>query len=97
FGLCWMAERPQRLAEKRLQVHLTRIDDVVYAFRASERRRDRVAVARRRRPQWPSIGLPHGKTITEVTPEQPELPELIREILADIRDDAVGPYDDLLA
>ncbi len=57
LGLAGMAERPQRLAEECLQIHLPRIDDVVNARRPSERQSAGIGLARRRRPQRLAVPL----------------------------------------
>ena len=83
--------------EQRLQVHLPRVDDVVDALRVAERRRVGVAVAGRRRPERPAVGLRREAAIAEIAAEQAELPELVGDVLADVGDDAVRADDDFLA
>src|SRR4051812_23587213 len=104
-----MAERAERLAQERLQVHLARVDHVVDAPRVSERRRSRIALTGRGRPQLASVrGVGFGSVrsrrtrrvepaIAKVEAEETELPELVRQILADVGDDPVRADDHLLA
>ena len=56
----------------------------------------RLVLARGRRPQRARIRLRREEAVAEVETKQPELPELIREILADVGDDAVRTDDHLL-
>ena len=97
LGFRRVTERPQRLAEQRLQIHLSRIDDVEDARGVAERRRARIPVVRRRGPERPAVSLRREQAIAKVEPEQPELPELVREILADVCHDAVRADDHFLA
>jgi len=96
LGFDGMSERPQRLAEQRLQVHLTRVDDIVNPLRVAERRR-RLSIVGRRGPQFAAVPLREVSPVLEVAAEQPQLPELVREILADVGDDAVRSDDYLFA
>ena len=97
FRLLRMSEGPQRLAEQRLQIHLPRVDHVVDAGGAAERRGIRLAIGGRRRPQDVAIGLRRETVIAKVATEQAELPELVRNVFADVGDDAVGADDHFFA
>src|SRR5262249_37790048 len=92
-----VSKRAQRLAEKRLEVHLPGIDDVVDAARMAEGRVRRLAVARCCRPERVACLLRGKQSILKVAAEQTEFPELIGDVLADIGDDAVRSDDHLLA
>src|SRR5215469_13400177 len=92
-----MTERLQRLFEQRLQIHLPRVDDVVDAPGVSERRGARIRLVRRRRPEWLAVPLRRETSIAEVLAEQSELPELVRDVFADVGDDAIRSNDYLLA
>src|SRR5207344_126027 len=48
-------------------------------------------------PQLPAVSLFRKAVIPEITPQQAELPELVGDVFADVRDDAVRPDDDLFA
>src|SRR5438128_5432963 len=90
-----MSERPQRLAQQSLQVHLPRVDDVVDPARVPEGWRRGIAVIRGGRPERATARLASEEAIVKVAPEQAELPELIGEALANVRHDAIRPDDDL--
>src|SRR5438093_9868246 len=92
-----MSERPQRLAQQGLQVHLPRVDDVVDPARVPEGRHRGIAVLRGGRPERATARLASEEAIVKVAPEQAELPELIREVLANVRHDAIRPDDNLFA
>src|SRR5580698_2326798 len=49
------------------------------------------------RPQRAAIRLLREQTIVEVLAEQPELPELVGDVLPDVGHDTIRPDDDLLA
>ena len=97
LGLLRMAKRVERLLEQRLQIHLPRVDDVERPFAASERWRARVAFGRRRRPQRPAVRLRRESAVLEIAAEETELPELVRDVLADVGHDAVRPHDHFFA
>ena len=97
LGLLGVAERPQRLLQQLLQIRLPDVDDVVGRRRAAERRMRRVAGRFGRRPQHAAIRTRAELAVVEIAAEQPELPELVRDVLADVGDGAVRSDDDLLA
>ena len=92
------ADRRKRLLQQLLQIRLPRVDDVVDGRGAPERRRaaraaagiDVVAHSGRHRGALEDA-------VVEVPAEQAELPELIRDVLADVGDRAVGSHDHFLA
>src|SRR5690349_1886023 len=93
-----MSQRSERLREQRLQIHLPRVDHVVDAGGSAEcGYAVRLARIGRRCPQLPTTGLHFELPVMEVAPEQAEFPELVGDVLSDIRDDAVRPDDHLLA
>ena len=47
-----------------------------------------------RRPDFVTVGICVPFPIVEILAEQPEFPELIRDVLADIGDGSVGAHDD---
>src|SRR4029453_16258884 len=97
FRLRRMSEGPERLTEKRLQIHLSRIDHVVDARGAPEWGSVLLTIRGRRRPQHVTIGLSGEPAISKIAAEQAELPELIRNVFADVGDNAVGAHDHLFA
>src|SRR5437016_3469056 len=93
-----MADVNQRLLEQLLQVRLPDVDDVVDVRSAAEIRMIALAAFGARRPQRSRRQrLLAEDVVVKVLAEQPELPELIRDVLANVGDDAVGPDDDLFA
>ena len=97
LGLFGVAERPQRLLQQLLQIRLPYVDDVVGRRRAAERRMRCVSGV----SDVDHNTLPFGRdaelAVMEIAPEQPELPELVRDVLADVGDGAVRPDDHFLA
>ena len=98
LGLARVAERAERLAEQRLQVHLPRVDHVVDPRRVAEggrvtRRRSPTSSTRATRPPA-CVG---EAAIQEVAAEQAELPELVGDVFADVGDDAVRSHDDFFS
>ena len=99
LGLPRVAHRRERLLQQLLQVRLADVDDVVGRAGAAEGRMRRRVVrglptssprAAGRRRAWQRAG-------NEVPAEQAELPELVRDVFADVGDGAVRAHDDLLA
>ncbi len=91
-----MTDRKQRLLQQLLQICLPHIDHVVDVGRAPEKRMILLTVVgagRPQRPSWPR----REHAILEVAAEQSQLPELIGDVLADIRHHAVGTDDHLFA
>src|SRR5580765_7871652 len=97
LGFLRVSECPERLTEQRLEIRLTRVDDVEDPRRMTKWRCARLAAGRRGRPERATIGLLGKAAIVEVLAEESELPELVGDVLADVGDDAVGTDDDLLA
>ena len=91
-----MADRDERLLQQLLQIRLPHVDDVVDVRGAAEQRVVAFAAGRARRPER-SVRPRREHAIVEILPEQPELPELVGDVLADVGDDAVRSDDDLLA
>src|SRR5262245_54159487 len=85
----------QRLLEQLLKIRLPNVNDVVDVRRATVRRVVGHAVRAARRPEWTLRPLGEH-AILKVAAEQSEFPELIRDVLADIGDDAVRANDDFL-
>ena len=95
-----MVERRQRLNQQLLQVTLTRIDDVVDRSGLSERWDWPLsAVGRRvaagRRPERAAGVLVTEQAVAEVLAQEPELPELLGDVLAPIGHRPVRTNDDL--
>src|SRR5258705_13254474 len=91
-----VADRNERLLQQLLQIRLPDVDDVVDVRGAAEHRVLTLAAGRARRPERslrPLLKYP----VMEILSKKPELPELVRDVLADIRHDAIRPDDDLLA
>src|SRR4029453_4757632 len=57
----------------------------------------RFAVYRRRGPQNRAVGTRDERPVVEVAAEQPELPELVRDVLADVGDGSIGADDHFFA
>src|SRR5437773_12302013 len=95
LGLVRVPEGAERLAEQGLKIHLPRVDDVVNPRWAAEGRSRRIGVFRRCGPERPAVRLRAKSAVAEVAPEQAEFPELVRDVLADIRHDAVRSDDNL--
>src|SRR6266851_9296095 len=66
-------------------------------MRVAEWRRAGLTLLRRGRPERLPVGLLGEAAVPEVVTEEAELPELIGDVLAHVRHDAVGPDDDLFA
>src|SRR5215510_5171880 len=92
-----VAERTERLLEQLLQVRLANIDHVVCGRGASKMRRRALGGLGRRGPERGSIELPAEASIEEVATQETEFPELIGDVLADVRDGTVRADDHLLA
>src|SRR4051812_45013740 len=93
-----MPDGDERLLQQLLQVRLADVDDVVDVRGAAKLRMPALAAIRARRPQRPSRQrLVAEHAIVKVLPEETELPELIRDVLADVGDDAIRADDDFLA
>ena len=92
--LLGVAQQPQRLDHRVLRIALPRVDDVVDRRHAAEVRMVGLAVLGRD-PHLVAVGIAVEAAIAEVASQQPELPEVIRDVLADVADRAVGAHDDL--
>src|SRR5437867_5737837 len=88
-----MADGHERLLQQLLQIRLPDVDDVVDVRRAAEHRMVAFAACRARRPQR-SLWAILEDAIVEILSKQSKLPELVRDVLADVRDDAVRTHDD---
>src|SRR5574342_120829 len=95
LGALRMSNGDERLLEQLLQIGLPHVDDVVDVRRAAEWRMLAHPVLTDRGPER-SVSTIRKHPVLEVAPEQPELPELIRDVLADIGDHAIRTDDDLL-
>ena len=88
------AERAQPGDHHVLQIRLARIDDVVDARAAAERRRARLRL-RCRRPHLVPVRIRVPLAIVEILAQQAEFPKLIGDVLADVGHGAVRAHDDL--
>src|SRR5262245_2967818 len=95
LGSLRMSNSNQRLLEQLLKIRLSDVDDVVDVCRSAVAWMIRETILAARRPQR-TVGAFREDAVLEITAEQPELPELIRDVFADVGDDTVGPDDDLL-
>src|SRR5512147_1827747 len=96
LGTFRMADSNQRLLQQLLQVGLTNVDDVVDIGGAAEERVLALAAGGRGGPQGRLSAGIDEYAVMKVTTEEAKLPELIRDVLPDIGDDAVRSDDDLL-
>src|SRR5262245_50956094 len=86
----------QCLLEQLLKVRLSNVDHVVHVRRTAVARVVGKAICAGGRPQR-TIRSFREDTILKITSQQPELPELIGDVLADVSDDPIGPYDDFFS
>src|SRR5262249_25595040 len=91
-----VADRDQRLLQQFLEVRLSNVDHVVNVRRPTEGGMAAFPTGRARCPQRSLRSLTEDPVV-EVSAEQPELPELIRDVFPDVSHDAVRPDDDLFA
>ena len=90
---------PERLdagAHHALRVRLADVDHVVDSARVAEARGAGLALAARGGPERPSVGQHAVNPIAEVAVELAQLPELVGDVLAGVRDRAVRANDDLV-
>src|ERR1035438_2551925 len=85
----------QSLNHRVLRLRLPRIDHVVNLRDIAKMRMVLLSV-RRRNPALVSIRIPEKLSVTEIAPEQPELPHVIRNVFADVADRAIRAHNYLL-
>ena len=91
--LIFVSQAEESLTNDVLEIRLADVDDVIHGLPVTERRMNRFSGSRRRDPDVsPAIQM----TVVEVLIEESELPELVRDVLADVRDGSVGSDDDLV-
>ena len=93
IGLRGVAHAAQSLNDVGLRIGLARVNDVVDGLRAAKVRMLGGTVYRRE-PAL-AVGVGEEGEIAEVLAKEAELPEVIGDVFADVRDGAVGADDDL--
>src|SRR5271154_6432262 len=94
-GWLRVAERSQASHHHVLQVRLARINHVVDALGLAEGRRGLVSWTIGGRPHYVAIRISEPAPVIKILSEKPELPELVSNVLSDIRNRAVGAHDHL--
>src|SRR5687767_9339449 len=87
-----MSGRDERLLQELLQIRLAHIDHVI-DVRGAPKVRVIVVAARRTGGPQRAVRPRRELPILEVTAEQAQLPELIRDVLADVGHDSVRAND----
>src|SRR5579862_2595229 len=90
-----VAQAPERLNDSVLRLRLPSVNDVVYLGHVAEVWMIFLSLDRRY-PAIVLIGIAEKLAVSEVSPEQPELPHVVGDVFAHIADGAVGADDDLL-
>ena len=97
FGLQVKSQRPQAGDHDVLQVGLAGVDDVVDAFATAEIRVCRILSGiGTGHHDLMAVGIDMEGTIEKIHAQQPQLPELVGDVLAHIGDGAVGTDNDLV-
>src|SRR5262245_44946010 len=91
--LIFISQAEESLADDILEIRLAAMDDVVHGFAVTECRMNWLSGGGRSDPDVASaIEMP----VLEVLIEEPELPELVRDVLTDVCDGPIGSDDDLV-
>ena len=87
-------ERPQPRDHHILQIRLAHVDHVVNRVAFAEMRATGCGCGSiGRDPDFVAVGVSRQRPVVEVFAEQPELPELVSDVLADVSDGAVRAHD----
>ncbi len=93
-GLLGVSQQPNRLDHGILRIGLPRVDHVIDRRHVAEVRMVGLALLGRN-PDFMMIGIAIEAAIAEVAPQQTKLPQVIRDVLANIADRPIGAHDDL--
>src|SRR6187431_1352920 len=92
-NLIFISQAEESLTNDVLEIRLADVDDVIHGLSVTERGMNWLSGSRRRDPDIsPAIQM----TVVEVLIEESKLPELVRDVFADVRDGPVGSDDDLV-
>ena len=96
LGALGVAQGGDRRLHHPLRVRLADVDDVEHLARVAERRRGGLAGVAGRAPEDVAVGIGAVAAVPEVPVDEAQLPELVGDVLARVRDDSIGPDDDLV-